>query len=207
MRLWVVPARTRPPIVVSHPAEAGYARHTVWPDPERRDLARPHAYELYEDGRRIGRLEWRSRPRAAAGWYVTLPPGPPDRLAVDPAIDQLARDRTASDHDWELNAELSAILSTAMAVDATDRLLHPRTESPRRRFNRLSSGPYEIHVTDIDPTVLAHAVPELPLTAVSDVRILEGDLHEEALASALRRIALLGGRVVAVFRSEPDSEP
>jgi hypothetical protein len=42
---------------------------------------------------------------------------------------------------------------------------------------------------------------------VSDVRILEGELHEDALKAALRRIALLGGRVVAVFRSEPDSEP
>ena len=155
----------------------------------------------------MGRLEWRSRPRAAAGWYVTLPPRPPDRLNVDPAIDQLSRDRTSSDHDWDLNAELSAILSTAMAVDAADRLLHPRAEFPRRRFNRLSSGPYEIHVTDIEPGVLAHAVPELPLSAVSDVRILEGELHDDALTCALRRIALLGGRVVAVFRSEPDSEP
>jgi hypothetical protein len=203
---------------VSPGAGAGYALHTgrpagvpalrtMWPDHERRDVARPHAYELFEDGRPVGRLEWRSRPRSAAGWYVTLPPRPPDRISVDAAIDSLARDRTSSDHDWELSAELSAILSTAMAVDATDRLLHPRAEFPRRRFNRLSSGPYEIHVTDIEPTVLAHAVPELPVTAVSDVRILEGELHEDALTSALRRIALLGGRVVAVFRSEPDSEP
>jgi hypothetical protein len=184
--------------------EAGYARHTVWPDPERRDVARPHVYELFEDSRPVGRLEWRSRPRSAVGWYVTLPPRPADRISVDPAIDALARDRASSDKDWELNAELSAILSTAMAVDAADRLLHPRAEFPRRRFNRLSTGPYEIHVTDIDSTVLAHAVPELPLTAVSDVRILEGELHEDALTGALRRIALLGGRVVAVFRTDPE---
>jgi hypothetical protein len=196
-----------PDAPVSRSAGAGYARHTVWPDPQRRDVARLHVYELYEDGRPIGRLEWRSRPRPAVGWYVTLPPRPPDRLSVDPAIDQLARDRTSSDRDWELNAELSAILSTAMAVDATDRLLHPRAEVRRRRFNRLSTGPYEIHVTGIEPTVLAHAVPELPITAVSDVRILEGELHEVALTIALRRISLLGGRVVAVFRTEPDSDP
>ena len=178
----------------------------MWPDPEPRDLAPPHAYELYEDGRCVGRLEWRARPRKAAGWYVTLPPRPPDRLNVDPAIDALARDIKSSDPDWELSAELSAILSTAMAVDATDRLLHPRAEPKRRRFNRLSTGPYEIHVTDIEPAVLAHAVPELPLTAVSDVRILEGELHEDALTIALRRISLLGGRVVAVFHGEPDSD-
>jgi hypothetical protein len=179
----------------------------VWPDPQRRDVAQPHVYELYEDGRPIGRLEWRASPRSAVGWYVTLPPRPPDRLGVDPAIDQLAGDRTSPDHDWELSAELSAILSTAMAVDATDRLLHPHAERRRRRFNRLSTGAYEIHVTGIEPTVLAHAVPELPLTAVSDVRILEGELHEDALTTALRRITLLGGRVVAVFRTEPDSDP
>ena len=190
---------------VSEGAGPGYGRHTVWPDPERRDVAQPHAYEVFDDSRPVGRLEWRSRPRSAVGWYLTLPPRAPDRLGVDPAIDQLAGDRTSSDHDWELSAELSAILSTAMAVDATDRLLHPRAAPPRRRFNRLSTGPYEIHVTDIEPYVLAHAVPELPLTAVSDVRILEGELHEDALTAALRRIALLGGRVVAVFRSEPDS--
>ena len=178
----------------------------MWPNPERRDVEPPHVYELYEDSRPVGRLEWRASPRSAVGWYVTLPPRPADRINVDPAIEALARDRASSDHDWELSAELSAILSTAMAVDAADRLLHPRAEFPRRRFNRLSTGPYEIHVTDIEPTVLAHVVPELPITAVSDVRILEGELHEDALTSALRRIALLGGRVVAVFRSEPDSE-
>jgi hypothetical protein len=193
-------------MLVSAGAGAGYGRHTVWPDPERREVSRPHAYEIFEDGRPVGRLEWRSRPRAAVGWYLTLPPRPADRLSVDPAIEKLAGDRTASEHDWDLSAELSAILSTALAVDATDRLLHPRAEFARRRFNRLSSGPFEIHVTDIEPTVLAHAVPELPLTAVSDVRILAGVLHEDALTIALRRIALLGGRVVAVFRGEPDSE-
>ena len=178
----------------------------MWPDPEPKDRARPHTYELYDDSRPVGRLEWRARPRSEAGWYVVLPPRPADRISVDPSIDALARDIRSSDHEWELNAELSAILSTAMAVDAADRFLHPRAEPSRRRFNRLSAAPYEIHVTGIETTVLAHAVPELPLTAVSDVRILEGELHEDALTSALRRITLLGGRVVAVFRSEPDSE-
>jgi len=177
----------------------------MWADPEHRDAARPHTYDLFEDGRQIGRLTWRSRPRASAGWYVTVPPKPAERIHVDSAIEGLARDVSSSDHDWELNAELSAILSTAPAVDAAERYLHPRSSYPRRRFNRLSTGPYEIHVIEIEPAVLAHAVPELPLTAVSDVRILEGELHEDALASALRRIALLGGRVVAVFRSDPES--
>ncbi|HWM09727.1 MAG TPA: hypothetical protein VNO82_10280 [Solirubrobacteraceae bacterium] len=179
----------------------------MWPEPDRRDVARPHAYDLFDDGRLVGRLEWRTRSRLEAGWYVALPPEPPQRINVDPAIDALARDRTSTDRDWELNAELSAILSTAMAVDAAERYVHPRSELARHRFNRFKTGPFEIHVTGIEADVLAHAVPELPITAVSDVRILEGELHEDALKTALRRIALLGGRVVAVFRSEPDSEP
>ena len=178
----------------------------MWPEAERRGAPRPHVYELFEDGRPVGRLEWRSHPRTDAGWYVTRPPRPAHRLPVDPSIDNLARDSASSDHDWDLNAELSAILSTALAVDAAERYLHPQAAPTRRRFNRLETGPYEIHVTDIDPDVLAHAVPELPLTAVSDVRILEGELHEDALKGALRRIALLGGRVVAVFRTEPEDD-
>jgi hypothetical protein len=176
----------------------------MWPEPERRGAPRPHAYDLFEDGRPIGRLEWRARPRREVGWYVIRPPRPGHRLTVDPSIDGLARDAASSDHDWDLNAELSAILSTALAVDAAERFLHPQAAHARQRFNRLQTGPYEIHVTDIEPYVLAHAVPELPLTAVSDVRILEGELHEDALKGALRRIALLGGRVVAVFRTDPE---
>ncbi len=178
----------------------------MWPEPEQRGAPYPHEYDLFEDGRPIGRLEWRSRPRKDVGWYVTRPPRPAHRLPVDPSIDGLARDHSSSDHDWELNAELSAILSTALAVDAAERFLHPHAAHARHRFNRLETGPYEIHVTDIEPYVLAHAVPELPLTAVSDVRILEGELHEDALKGALRRIALLGGRVVAVFRTDPEED-
>jgi hypothetical protein len=174
------------------------------PEPERRGASHAHAYDLFEDGRPVGRLEWRSRPRRDVGWWVTRPPRPAHRLHVDPSIDGLARDAASADHDWDLNAELSAILSTALAVDAAERLLHPEAAHARHRFNRLQTGPYEIHVTDIEPYVLAHAVPELPLTAVSDVRILEGELHEDALTGALRRIALLGGRVVAVFRTDPE---
>jgi hypothetical protein len=178
----------------------------MWPERESRGAPRPHEYDLFEDGRPIGRLVWRTYPRREVGWYVTRPPRPAHRLDVDPGIESLARDQKSSDRDWELNAELSAILSTALAVDAAERFLHPQPVHQRHRFNRLETGPYEIHVTDIEPYVLAHAVPELPLTAVSDVRILEGELHEEALKGALRRIALLGGRVVAVFRTEPEED-
>src|SRR3712207_7904756 len=74
--------------------------------------------------------------RSEVGWYVTRPPRPAHRLNVDPGIEMLARDLESADHDWDLNAELSAILSTALAVDAADRYLHPQD----RKSTRLNSS-------------------------------------------------------------------
>ena len=178
----------------------------MWPEYERRGRPRQeHAYEIYDDGRRVGRLAWRQRPRTVAGWYLTLDPGAPQRLQVDAAIDELARDKRSSARDWELHAELAAILSTALALDAAERHLHPDRELPRGRFRRRPTfGGYEIHVTDVDPAILARAVPELHLESVADVAILAGELAGIGLETALRRVALLGGRVVAVFRGDPD---
>lgn len=177
------------------------------PDPERRDTPRPHAYDLYDAGRPAGRLEWRARPRAEVGWYLSGGAGEPRRLDVDPAIDELARDTRSGDHDWELHAELSAILSTALALDTVERLLHPRQDLVRRRFRaRMTAGHYEIHVVDVEPAVLAHTVPELYLSSVSNVSVLEGKLSAPALQAALRRVALLGGRVVALFRTDADAD-
>jgi hypothetical protein len=181
-------------------------RREMSADPEQRGAARPHAYDLYEEGRAIGRLEWRARPRMAAGWYLVQAPGPPERLDVDPAIDDLARDQHSADHDWELHAELAAILSTALALDAAERFLHERPDRPGR-FRRLDTAQhFEIYVTDVDPSLLAHAVPEMPLMSVSDVYVLEGMLLGDSFQVVVRRIGLLGGRVVAVFRNEPEGD-
>jgi hypothetical protein len=164
---------------------------------------RPHAYDLFEDGRRIARLEWRSQPRRALGWYLTEGSGPAQRLFVDTAIDELARDTRSPAHDWELHAELAAILSTALALDAAGRALYPSRTRPTRRFRRpISAGRYEIHVTDADPAILARAVPELHLDAVSNVAVLGGELVSGGLEVVLQRITLLGGRVVAVFSDD-----
>jgi hypothetical protein len=180
----------------------------MWPDFERRGRPRPqHAYEVYDEGRHVGRLEWRLRPRTVTGWYLTLDPRGPERLHVDPAIDDLARDKRSGEHDWELHAELAAILSTALALDAAELFLHPERELQRGRFRRKPAfGGYEIHVTGVEPAILARAVPELHLESVADVAILAGVLAGIGLETALRRIALLGGRVVAVFR-HPDDDP
>ena len=49
-------------------------------------------------------------------------------------------------------------------------------------------------------------MPELHLESVANVVILAGELAGIGLETALRRIALLGGRVVAVFRMHPDDD-
>jgi len=176
-------------------------------DPDQPAPPHAHAYGLYEDGRAIGRLEWRTRPRAALGWYLVQAPGPPHRLDVDPGIDELARDERSVQHDWDLHAELAAILSTALALDAAERHLHHRPGPVQGRFRRLDvTQHFEIYVTDVDPSLLAHAVPELPLVSVSDVFILEGTLLGDAFQAVVRRIGLLGGRVVAVFSDESDGD-
>jgi hypothetical protein len=165
--------------------------------------APPHAYDLFEDGTRIAQLEWRARPRTALGWYLTEDSGPARRLFVDSAIDELARDTRSAAHDWDLHAELAAILSTALALDAAGRVMYPSRTRPTRRFRRpISAGRYEIHVTDADPAILARAVPELHLDAISNVAVLAGELVGGGLELALQRISLLGGRVVAVFSEE-----
>ena len=81
--------------------------------------------------------------------------------------------------------------------------MHPERERKSRRFGRgLAGGRYEIHVADVDTAVLARAMPELHLHAVSNVSVLAGDLLDGGLEIAIQRVALVGGRVVAVFRND-----
>jgi hypothetical protein len=175
----------------------------MWPERQTRGEPRPHAYDLYDEGSHIGTLHWRARPRRSVGWYLTRTGSAPERLFVDAAIDELGRDERSTAHDWDLHAELAAILSTALALDAAGRAIHPERAQGTRRFRRgLAAGRYEIHVTDADPAILARAVPELHLDAISNVAVLAGELVSGGLEIALQRITLLGGRVVAVFSDD-----
>jgi hypothetical protein len=175
----------------------------MWQERQPREEPRPHAYDLFDEGEQIGTLHWRERPRSAVGWYLTRRRGAPERLFVDAAIEELARDQRSTTHDWELHAELAAILSTALALDAAGRVLHPERAQGTRRFRRgLAAGRYEIHVTDVEPAILARVAPELHLDSVSNVTILAGELVEGGLEVAIQRISLVGGRIVAVFRSD-----
>jgi hypothetical protein len=178
----------------------------MWPQRQSRGEPRPHAYDLYKEGSHVGTLHWRARPRRTAGWYLTLTGSATLRLFVDTAIDELARDERSTTHDWELHAELAAILSTALALDAAGRAINPETAQGTRRFRRgQAAGRYEIHVTDVEPMILARIAPELHLDSVSNVTILAGELLEGGLELAMSRIGLVGGRIVAVFRNdEPD---
>ena len=165
-----------------------------------RSKPRGHIYDLFATGRVVARLEWRAKPRRDAGWYLVRG-GRAERLRVDSAIDELADDERSPQAGWELNAELAALLSTPVALDAAERRLHGRPEQRAGRFRRSSAiARVEIYVDGIDGAVLARAVPELPVAAVSDVNMLSGAVHPEAFERVTRRVAVLGGRVVAVFR-------
>jgi hypothetical protein len=162
-----------------------------------------HRYELFERGRSIGWLEWRPLPRERLGWYLVRHGSEPLRLKVDLTLDDLAVAERRDEHGWELTAELAALLSTGLALDATERALHPQAH-PRRRPSRPRPeiAKYQIYTSGLEPRVLARAVPELPVAAVADVVMLEGQLAREALEVVIRRIQLLGGRVRAVLPAE-----
>jgi hypothetical protein len=162
-----------------------------------------HRYGLFDGGRALGWLVWRPEPRQSAGWYLVPDGGTPQRLKVDPGIDELAADGRSEEHAWMLHAEVAAILSTALALDAAERALHQRPPRRRGRFGRIDRTRFEIYVKDVSPRVLGRVVPEMALSFVSDVVALEGDLPGDAIPVILRRLTLLGGTVVEVIA--PDS--
>jgi hypothetical protein len=154
-----------------------------------------HRYPVFADKREIGWLVWRARPRQSAGWFLVLDGRGPEKLAVDAAIDELASH--ASDQDaWELHAEVAAILSTALALDAAERVVNGRAERRGRRFQRLERAHCEICVKGVAQMVLARAVPEMSVRSVSDVVTLDGELSGDAVLTVVRRLELLGGAIV-----------
>src|SRR4051794_41879271 len=76
---------------------------------------RSHRYELFEGGRSIGWLEWRHQPRERLGWYLRPHGGPPVRLRVDLAIDDLADARRDDEHGGGNRAGLGGPLWTPPA--------------------------------------------------------------------------------------------
>ena len=158
-------------------------------------------YELRRGGRVIGYLEWQAGSRAATGWYLRRGVRPARRLAVDAGIDRLARDVTSDPDSWQERADSAAALSTPLALDAADRAL--RGGLPPLPSRPLEPGAYELHVTDLDPATLAIACPALITAAAGDTSVLGGVFDDNAMCAVIRRVNLLGGRVLAIFRSHP----
>jgi hypothetical protein len=147
----------------------------------------------------VARLQWRAHPRDAVGWYLQRRGRPARRLEIDAGIDALARDTLSDPGSWEASADAVAWLSTALALDAADRALRGGLPAPPSR--PLEPGPYERHVTGIDPAMLACAFPEAAGVSAGDVSVLVGAFDARALAAVIRRVNLLGGRALALFRA------
>src|SRR4051812_49149604 len=155
--------------------------------------------ELQRGGRVVARLQWRSHPRDAVGWYLQRRGRPARRLDIDAGIDALAHDTLSGPDSWDARADAAAWLSTALALDAADRALRGGLSAPPSR--PLEPGPYELHVTGLDPAMLACAFPEAAGVSAGDVSVLVGAFDDRSLAAVIRRVNLLGGRVLAMFRA------
>jgi hypothetical protein len=151
----------------------------------------------------IGYLEWQAGSRAATGWYLRRGARPARRLAVDAGIDGLARDVTSDPDSWQERADSAAALSTPLALDAADRALRGGLPPPPSR--PLEPGAYELHVADVDAATLAIACPTLIAAAAGDTSVLGGVFDDHAMCAVIRRVNLLGGRVLAIFRRHPHS--
>src|SRR4051812_10372204 len=155
-------------------------------------------YVLYRGGRAVARLDWRARSRASAGWYLRRGARPARRLQVDVGLDALAGDAHADSQSWHERAQLAAALSTPLALDAADRAL--RGGLPAAPARALEPGSYQLHITGLDAGVLALVCPSLRVTRAGDTSIVDGLLDDHAIGTLVRRVNLLGARVLAIFR-------
>jgi hypothetical protein len=158
-------------------------------------------YVLHRGGQAVALLEWRVRGRASAGRYLRRRARPARRLAVDVGLDALAgdalEDRLSRD-EW---AQAAAALSLPLALDAADRAL--RGGLPAAPSRPLEPGVYELHVTGQDAATLALACPSLRVTRAGDTSVIGGVLDDAAMRTLIRRVNLLGARVLAIFREVP----
>jgi hypothetical protein len=152
---------------------------------------------LHRGGRAIARLEWRAGPRRPPGWYLRRAGRPARRLAVDAALEARVDDARCDQQSWHERAELAAILSTPLALDAADRAL--RGGLPPAPSRPLEPGVYELHVIGLDAVTLAICCPSLSVSAAGDTSVLGGVLDDDAMRTVMRRVNLLGARVLAIF--------
>jgi len=120
---------------------------------------------------------------------------------VDTAVDSLACDAISDYESWQERADSVAALSTPFALDAADRAL--RGNLPRPPSRPLEPGDYELHISGGNSATLAIACPPLLAAAAGDTGVLHGTLDDAAMCAVIRRVNLLGGRVLAIFRGDP----
>ncbi|MDA0185267.1 hypothetical protein OJ997_33490 [Solirubrobacter phytolaccae] len=85
------------------------------------------------------------------------------------------------------------------ALDAAaDVLLGP--SEPSTNVPRV--GRYELHAYGLAPDVVPIAFPETITLLTGDVSVLAGEFEDEVLCRIVRRVALLGGGVLALFEEK-----
>src|SRR4051794_8807075 len=172
--------------------------------PERVDVdqsASGDSYALHVREDVVARLHWRNGPGRPAGWYLTQRSGGWQRLTVDAYLDADVGP-AARPSGWQQAADLAPTLSTALALDAAANVLRGPATTPPRPLPR---GPYEVHTAGLafDPI----AFPEAITTRASDTPVLTGHFDDRGLTVLTRRIAILGGHVLAIFPAEQPHAP
>jgi hypothetical protein len=156
------------------------------------------SYTLHRGGRAVARLEWLAGSRAGAGWYLRRRALPARPLVVDVGLDALADDPREQSRDWDEWAQAAAALSLPLALDAADRSL--RGGLPAAPSRPLPPGSYELHVTGMDTATLALACPSMRVTRAGDTSVIDGVVDDDAMRRLIRRVNLLGARVLTIFR-------
>ena len=165
---------------------------------------RAHAWTLASHGDEIARLEWRQDvdARARTGWYLVRSGDAETFLAVDPAVDALARDLGRDPETWVADADLLAHLTTGAALDAAERRLLAGTG--RGHGRDLVGGAqrqYRIRVRGLAVDALALAFPSLAADREGGDVVLSGTLGFAELTAVVSRVRTLGGVLVSVLEA------
>src|SRR4051794_38136569 len=176
-------------------AEAPRPRGAGRPRAQGAGAASAGDYALHVRGEAVGRLQWRSGPQGAVGWYLWRRRRGWSGLGGDEGL-QTSFAIAASPARWPQTAELAALVSTSLALDAAADLLGGPLAPPPRP---LRAEDYELHVSGLKPALVPIVFPEAIVTRRGDIGVLSGHFDDAALARVTRRIAILGGRALALF--------
>jgi hypothetical protein len=129
-------------------------------------------YDLYVCGEQVARLEWRTPPGDPPGWFMLR-----------------------GDERMPLAGEAGDVPA---ALDACALALYGPPERPVRE---LAPGRYELHVGHLDAGLLDVAFPHQSTASAEAVSVLAGTFDDAGLSVVMRRVSILGGRVLAIVRA------